>query len=95
MFWKLIGTLWVKSNVERNHKIFEPCHEKTNVILYRSNTNLAVQAQKTAEGWKFLFQKVKEFYYPKKENKGVDQLRSYCQADLRLCFCLCKMLVFL
>ena len=28
------------------------------------------------------------------ENKGADQLRSYCEADLRLCFCLCRLLVF-
>ena len=25
-------------------------------------------------------------YYPCSENKGADQLRSYCEADLRLCF---------
>ena len=25
-------------------------------------------------------------YYPCSENKGTDQLRSYCEADLRLCF---------
>ena len=24
--------------------------------------------------------------YPSSENKGADQLRSYCEADLRLCF---------
>ena len=28
------------------------------------------------------------------ENKGADQLRSYCDADLRFCFCICKVLVF-
>ena len=28
------------------------------------------------------------------KNKGADQLRSYCQADLRHCFCLCRLLVF-
>ena len=25
-------------------------------------------------------------HYPSSENKGADQLRSYCEADLRLCF---------
>ena len=25
-------------------------------------------------------------FYPSSENKGADQLRSYCEADLRLCF---------
>ena len=33
-------------------------------------------------------------YYPCSENKGADQLRSYFEADLRLCFCLCSLLVF-
>ena len=28
------------------------------------------------------------------ENKGADQLRGYHRADLRLCFRICKMLVF-
>ena len=31
---------------------------------------------------------------PCSENKGADQLRGYCKADLRLCFRLCKLLVF-
>ena len=29
------------------------------------------------------------------ENKGADQLRGYREADLRLCFRICKLLVFL
>ena len=29
-------------------------------------------------------------YYPCSENKGADQLRGYREADLHLCFCLCK-----
>ena len=28
------------------------------------------------------------------KSKGTDQLRIYCKADLRLCFCLCRLLVF-
>ena len=31
-------------------------------------------------------------YYPSSENKGADQLRGY--RDLRLCFRLCRLLVF-
>ena len=27
------------------------------------------------------------------ENKGADQLRIYCEADLRLCFRLCRLLI--
>ena len=33
--------------------------------------------------------------HPCCENKGADKLRSYCEADLRLCFRLCRLLVFL
>ena len=33
-------------------------------------------------------------HYPSSENKGADQLRSYREADLRLCFRLCRLLVF-
>ena len=33
-------------------------------------------------------------YYPCSENKDADQLRGYREADLRLCFRICKLLVF-
>ena len=33
-------------------------------------------------------------YYPSSEKKGADQLRGYREADLRLCFRLCRLLVF-
>ena len=33
-------------------------------------------------------------YYPYSENKGADQLRGYREADLRLCFRICKTLFF-
>ena len=33
-------------------------------------------------------------YYPSSENKGDDQLCGYCEANLRLCFRLCRLLVF-
>ena len=33
-------------------------------------------------------------YYPSSENKDADQLRGYREADLRLCFRLCRLLVF-
>ena len=63
-------------------------------IPSRSDTIQAVQAQKMATGWKFWFKKVEELYYLSSENKGGDQLRSYCEANLHLCFCLCRLLVF-
>ena len=33
-------------------------------------------------------------HYPSSENKGDDQLRGYREADLRLCFRICRLLVF-
>ena len=33
-------------------------------------------------------------YYLCSENKGADQLCGYCEADLRLCFRICKMMFF-
>ena len=76
-------------------EIDEPRHEKP--IMWfpnRSNTNRAVQAQKMARGWKFWIKKVEELYYPCSENQGADQLRNDCKADLRLCFHICRMMVF-
>ena len=60
----------------------------------RSDTNQAVQLQKMARGLKFRIHEVEGLYYPFSENKGADQLRGYREADLRLCFRICKMLVF-
>ena len=51
-----------------------------------SDTKRAVQPQKMARGWKFGIQKIEELYYPCSESKGVDQLRSYRESDLRVCF---------
>ena len=47
-----------------------------------------------ARGLKFRIQKVEGLYYPCSENKDADQLRSYCAADLRLCFRIYKNPVF-
>ena len=59
-----------------------------------SDTNKAVQLQKMARGLKFWILKVEGAYYLCSENKGADQLRGNREADLRLCFRICKMLVF-
>ena len=59
-----------------------------------SDTNQAVQLQKMATGLKFRIQKKEGLYYLFSENKGADQLRGHRKADLRLCFHICKMLVF-
>ena len=60
----------------------------------RSNTNQAVQSQKQARSLKFFGKVEEELYYSSSENKGTDQLRVNCEADLRLCFRLCRLLVF-
>ena len=60
----------------------------------RSDTNRPVQLQKQARSLKFWDYVEKELYYLRSENKGADQLRGYREADLRLCFRLCKLLVF-
>ena len=60
----------------------------------RSDTNQAVQLQKMARGLKFCVKEVEGLYYPCSENKGADQLLGYREADLRLCFRICKNLVF-
>ena len=43
---------------------------------------------------KFCIKEVKGLYYLCSENKGADQLRGYREADLRLCFRICKNPVF-
>ena len=60
----------------------------------RSDKNQAVQLQKMARGLKFPIQEVEGLYYPCSENKSADQLRGYREADLRLCFRICKKPVF-
>ena len=48
----------------------------------RTDTNRTVQAQKMVRGWKFSRKRTIRIA----KNKGADQLRSYCEPDLRLCF---------
>ena len=60
----------------------------------RSDTNQTVQSQKIARSLKFRLNEEEGLYYPFNENKGADQLRGYREADLRLCFRPCKLLVF-
>ena len=55
-------------------------------FLTRSDTKQSVQLQKMARSLKFPIYEEEELYYLCSENKGADQLRSYCEADLRLCF---------
>ena len=43
-----------------------------------------------ARGLKFRIYEVEGLYYLCSENKGADQLRGYREADLCLCFRVCK-----
>ena len=82
-----------QNNIQRK---FEPplVGKPTMWFPNRSDTNRPVQAQKQARSLKFWIEVEEELYYPSRENTGADQLRSYCEADLRLCFRLCRLLVF-
>ena len=71
------------------HLTYEPPRGKIN-----NNQVRPVQSQKRARSLKFRIKEEEELYYPCSENKGADQLRSYCEADLRLCFRLGRLLVF-
>ena len=63
-------------------------------FLTRSDTNQAVQPIRMARGLKFYILEVEVLFYPSSENKDADQLRGYREADLRLCFRICRTLVF-
>ena len=47
-----------------------------------------------AGGLKFRIYEVEGLYHPCSEKKGADQLHRYREADLRLCFPICKKPVF-
>ena len=59
-----------------------------------SDTNQAVQPHRMARSLKFRIKEVQGMFYLCSENKGVVQLRGYREADLRLCFRICKKPVF-
>ena len=60
----------------------------------RSDSNQAAQSQKQAGSLKVWIYEEEEVYYLCSENKGADQLRGYREAVLRLCFRICRLLVF-
>ena len=76
------------------NKVIHNMRKPTMWILTRSDTNQAVQPLEMARGLKFCIWEVEALYYPSSENKGADQLRGYREADLRLCFRICRTLVF-
>ena len=75
---------------------YEPRCEKTGLRGFptRCHSNQAVQLHKMARGLKFRIKNVMGLYYLCSENIGADQLRGYREADLRLCFRICKKPIF-
>ena len=63
-------------------------------VSTKSDKNRPVQPQKMARDLKFRIKVVEGLHYPCGKNKGADQLRGYREADLRLCFRICKKPVF-
>ena len=72
----------------------EPPHGKTNNVVFdQVRHNRSVQAKKRARSLKVRIKVEEELHYPSGENNGADQLRGYREADLRLCFRICGLLV--
>ena len=63
-------------------------------FLTMSDTNQTLQSQKMARGSKFRIDEEEGLYHLCSENKGADRLHGYREADLLLCFRLCRSQVF-
>ena len=59
--------------------------ERKPIFGTRFNTNRSVQSLEKVATLKFWVEIEEELYNLGSENKGDDQLHSYCEADLRLC----------
>ena len=72
----------------------EAVREKTNneLVPTRSDTNRAVQSQKMVRDCKFGFRRKSNCTIRVAKTKAL--ISSYCEADLRLCFRLCRLWVF-
>ena len=72
----------------------EPRHEKTNNLV-SDQVRHKLSCTTTEDGKRpEISDLVEGLYYLYSENKGADQFRGYREADLRLCFRICKTLVF-
>ena len=72
--------------------IFEPPRGKTNNVV-SEQVRHKQGCTSTEDGWRLEILDL-ESRGICSENKGADQLRGYREADLRLCFRLCRLLVF-
>ena len=84
-------------NKEKKEKVcmlyLEPGHEKTCIGVSKQVQHKSGFAA-IENGLKFWIMIEEGLYYLCSENKEADQLRSYCAADMHLCFRICKKLVF-
>ena len=55
-----------------------------------SDTKRSVSSQQIGRCFKFGIKEEDGLYCSSSENKGADQLCSYCTADMRFCFCIGK-----
>ena len=67
------------------------CENRSSGFPTRTDTNRAAQPQKIAKDLNFRIEEKERLYYTCSENKGAEQLSGYHEADLRLCFSICKM----
>ena len=75
--------------------LFKPSREnRSSGFPTRSDTNRAAQLLKMARDLKFRVYEEEVLYYLCSKNKGADQLCGYREADLRLCFRICKNQIF-
>ena len=82
---------WLPKSVK-----FEPRRQKTGLRGFRpgpTQTGL-YSHRRWLEAWNFVFRKGSDCTIRCSENKDADQLRGYREADLRLCFRICKNPVF-
>ena len=86
--------LYILKAAETGELIEMRCEKNGFQIPTRSDTKLPVQLQKQARILKFQIKEQEKLYYRCCENKGADQLRSYCETDLHLCFRIGKNPVF-
>ena len=87
MLWLSTKAFVIQIELHREKKL-------SSWFLSGFNTNRAVQLQNMARRLKVCILEVEGLYYLCSENKGANQLLSYCTADLRLCFSICKKQVF-
>ena len=73
---------------------YEQLGEKTNNLGYQVQQKLACTVTEAGQKPEISEIRRKGLYYLCSENKGADQLCSDCTVDVRLCYGICRFLVF-